>query len=469
MKRLFLKACLVLMLSLMLISCSSLSSLVRAQVEGGLPPSWIYSPQQRSGGEVAFVGKGTAPVNYNARLLAYESILRQISSYVGEDVYDMYYRELTTTNAITDFNLTIASEHTVSEGRTGFDVYLLARMNESLLSGRRTSVYNQMIEREQAIEAILEKADQAYRSNDDTGAIKQYLEATILSAEGPVSERKFETETLLDKAVSFIEALRFSLRNEVEKEARVTVYLRRKSRLLSPKVLNASINATFKARNSLSETYSDFLQFNTASDGYFLFIPYNQGLVKDGQIVFSLDLSSTIAKLEKSLSQEQVERIKEAVSTISITFPPYTITSTVSSKRILSEIQEFSLEGSLVGGEQALKVFNQELGHDDIMVKEIDLRPTDIEDQLSALQGEADLAFLGSVGVASQQQVRDRYVVVASGNVGLYDLKTGALLFDTLSVEAVGSGESRDEAQRVAFSRFGSIAAYLQSAWLFKR
>lgn len=455
----------MLLLSLMLISCSSLSPLVRAQLEG--LPSWAYSPQQRSG-EVAFVGKGTAPVSYNARLLAYEDILDQISAYVGEDVYDMYYRELTTTNAIADFNLTIASEYTVSEGRTGFGVYLLARMDEALLSGKRTSVYNQMIERERTIEAMLNTAGQAYRSNDDTGAIKQYLEAAMLSAEGPVSERKYETETLLDKAISFIEALRFSLRNPVSTEAKVTVYLRRKSRLLSPKVLNAPINATFQARNSISETYTDFLQFNTASDGYFLFVPYNQGLIKDGQIIFSLDLSSTIAKLEKTLSQEQVERVQEAVSQVSITFP-YTLTASLSGKSILCEIQEFSLEGSLISGDQALKVFNQELALDDILVQEINLKPTDTEDQLSQLKGEADLAFLGSVGVASQQQVRDHWVVVASGNVGLYDLNSGALLFDTLSLEAVGSGQTREQAQRVAFSRFGSIAAYLQSAWLFKR
>ncbi len=465
MKRPFLKASLVLLLSLMLISCSSLSSLVRAQVEG--LPSWIYSPQQRSG-EVAFVGKGTAPVNYNARLLAYESILDQISTYVGEDIYDTYYRELTTTNAITDFGLTIASEHTVSEGRVNFDVYLLARMDESLLGGKRTSVYNEMIEREQAIEALLEKADQAYRSNDDTGAIKQYLDAAIMAARNPSSEKKYESETLLAKAISFIDSLQFSLRNPVSSEARVTVYLRRKSRLLSPKVLNAAINATFQARNSLSETYSDFLQFNTASEGYFLFIPYNHGLIKDGEINFSLDLSKTIAKLEKSLSPEQVDGVKKAVSAISITFP-YTLTSTVSGKSVLSEIQEFSLEGALVNGDHALRVFIQELGLNNIMVQEINLKPIEIEDQLSQIGRDADLAFLGSVGVASQQQVQERWVVVASGNVGLYDLNNRALLFDTLSVETVGLGETRDQAQSVAFSRFGSIAAYLQSAWLFKR
>ncbi|MGH0052104.1 MAG: hypothetical protein ACQ5SW_01775 [Sphaerochaetaceae bacterium] len=465
MKRRFLVVCLALLLSLLLFSCSSLSSLVRAQVEG--LPSWIYAPQQRSG-EVAFVGKGSAPVNYNARLLAYESILEQISSYVGESIHDTYYRELTTTNAIADFNLTIVSEHIVTESRTGVDVYLLARMDEALLSGKRTSVYNQIIERERTIGALLDDADQAYRSNDDIHAIKQYLEAASLAAEGPVREKDYETSVLLDKAKTFIEALRFSLRNPELSEARVTVYLRRKSRLLSPKVLNAPIKATFQARNSLSEPYDDFLQFNTASDGYFLFIPYNQGLVKDGQVIFSLDLSQTIAKLEDTLEPDQVDSIKEAISAISITFP-YTLTSFVSGRSIVSEIQEFSLDGALLPGSFALSVFTRELGLDDIRLEQIDLNETDTEDQLETVEGKADLAFLGSVGVASQVSVRERWVVVASGNVALYDLRGGTMLYDTLAVEAVGSGETREEARDAAFSSFGSIAAYLQSAWVFKR
>ena len=70
-----------------LVSCTSFSDLVRAQVEG--LPSWVYSPQSRND-QVSFVGKGSAPLTYNARLLAYEDILRQISSYVGEDVRSAY-------------------------------------------------------------------------------------------------------------------------------------------------------------------------------------------------------------------------------------------------------------------------------------------------------------------------------------------------------------------------------------------
>ncbi|MGE4453138.1 MAG: hypothetical protein AB7D92_01275 [Sphaerochaeta sp.] len=454
-----------LFLSMLLISCSSLSSLVRAQVEG--LPSWVYSPQERSG-EVVFVGKGTNPVAYNARLLAYSSILDQISSYVGEDVSAAYYRELTTTNAIVDFNLTISSEHMVGEGRSGVEIYLLARMDEELLSSKRTSVYNEMIEREQAIDDLLERADEAYRSNDDVRAITRYLDAAIIASQGPVSDRKYEVDTLLQSARAFIESLRFSLRNPDSSEARVTVYLRRKSRLLSPKVLNAPVNATFMARNSLGETYQDFLQFNTASDGFFLFIPYNQGLLKEGEINFSLDLSSSIEKLENALLQEQVEPIKEAVSAVFISFP-YSQVSSVSGSRIVAEIQEFSLEGSLLKGSSALDVFVQELSLDDIEVEKTDLPQSDLDEQRSQLDNTLDFAFLGSVGIASQQKIQDRYVVVASGTVGLFDLKKGTLLFDTLSVEAVGSGDSREQAQNSAFSRFGSLAAYLQSAWLFKR
>ncbi len=454
-----------LFLSMLLISCSSLSSLVRAQVEG--LPSWVYSPQERSG-EVVFVGKGTNPVAYNARLLAYGSILDQISSYVGEDVSDTYYRELTTTNAIADFNLTISGEHMVGEGRSAFDVYLLARMDEELLGSKRTSVYNEMIEREQEIDELLERADEAYRSNDDVRAIIHYLDAAIIASQGPVSERKYEVDTLLESARTFIEALRFSLRNPNSGEARVTVYLRRKSRLLSPKVLNAPIIATFVARNSLGETYQDFLQFNTASDGFFLFVPYNQGLLKDGEITFSLDLSFSIQKLENALLQEQVDPIKNAVSAVFISFP-YSQISSVSGNSMVAEIQEFSLEGSLLEGSSALDTFIQELSLDDIEVEKTNLSQTDLEEQRNQLDSSLDFAFLGSVGVASQQKIQDHYVVVASGNVGLFDLKRGVLLFDTLSVEAVGSGKTSEQARDIAFSRFGSLAAYLQSAWLFKR
>ncbi len=465
MRRRFLPLLFALLLSALLVSCSSLSDLVRAQVEG--LPSWVYSPQQRSG-EIVYVGQGSSSVAYNARLLAYEDILKQIADYVGEDVHDTYYRELTTTNAIADLGLTIASEHTSTTGRLDYSVYLLARMDATLLSSKRTSVYNEMISRDAQIEEIVQNADQSYRSNNDTVAIEQYLKAAILASQGPVGERKHEVSYLLDKAQGFIEALRFSLRNPDSTKARVTVLLRRRSRLLSPRVLNANIYASFQARNSLGRSYIDSLQFNSATDGNVSFIPYNQGLIKSGSVAFTLNLDEIVSELKANVSAEQVAPIEDAIQACTISFP-YTIVPAFSNMNKIAEIQEFSLAGELLPGSDALQVFTQEFLFDTVSVQAVALEKTDTEEQIQEIGNQADLAFLGSVGVASQQQIGDKWVVVASGSVQLHNLKTGNILYDTLPVEAVGSAPTLDEARSTAFTRFGSIAAYLQSTWLFKQ
>jgi hypothetical protein len=86
-------------------------------------------------------------------------------------VHDAYYRELTTTNAIADFKLSISNEYERSEGRSQNQIYLLARLDANLLAGKRTSVYNEMLKRDASIEELLKEADKAYRANDDTTTI----------------------------------------------------------------------------------------------------------------------------------------------------------------------------------------------------------------------------------------------------------------------------------------------------------
>ncbi|NCC65883.1 MAG: hypothetical protein EOM15_14650, partial [Spirochaetia bacterium] len=67
----------LLFICIFLVSCTSFTDLVRAQVEG--LPSWIYAPAQRNG-EISYVGKGSEAFAYNARLRSYEHILTQIST-----------------------------------------------------------------------------------------------------------------------------------------------------------------------------------------------------------------------------------------------------------------------------------------------------------------------------------------------------------------------------------------------------
>ena len=457
-----------LLISLMLTSCSSLSDLVRSQVEG--LPSWVYSPQTRSD-EVAFVGQGSAAVAYNARLLAYEAILKQISEYVGEDVHNAYYRELTTTNAIADLKLTISSEYERTEGRSQNQVYLLARLDAGLLAGKRTSVYNEILKRDADIEELLKQADRSYRANDDTTTIRLYLEAAILAAQGPVNVKKHELPYLLEKAQTFISSLRLSLRDADPSKATVNVYVRRKRRLLSPKVLKASVTATFQARNSLGRSYTDFLQFNTAGDGFFSFVPYNQGLHKSGEVVFSLDFTDLRNRITSLLDAQDIAPILSAMDECHIEFP-YSIASPVDGRTVVAQIQAFNQQGALLSQGGAQEAFNEELALDGIAVQQVFLGSVELEEQLAQLKNlypQGALAFLGTVGVVTNQQIRDKQVVVASGRVRIHDLETQSVLYDTDEVEAVASGATLLEAREEAFRRFGSMASYLVRDFLFKR
>ncbi|MDD4574030.1 MAG: hypothetical protein PHR69_07430, partial [Sphaerochaeta sp.] len=65
----------------LLSSCTSFSNLVRSQVEG--IPSWVYNPVVSSN-RTAFVGKGNTQLLFNAKLMAYEDILKQVSDFIGE-------------------------------------------------------------------------------------------------------------------------------------------------------------------------------------------------------------------------------------------------------------------------------------------------------------------------------------------------------------------------------------------------
>lgn len=450
----------------LLVSCTSFSDLVRAQVEG--LPSWVYSPQNRSD-QVSFVGKGSAPLVYNARLLAYEDILQQISTYIGENVRATYYRELTTTNAIADFGLTISNEYERGEQRS-YQVFLLARLNQTLLANRRSIVAEQILKRDAAIEALVRSADQAYRANDDTQAIRLYLEAAILASEGPVNVKRHEAAELALKAQAFIEALRFSFRNEQPNTATVDVYLRRKSRLLAPKVLNARVNGSFEARNSLGRNYTDFLQFNTSINGFFPFVPYNQGLLKEGQVTFRVDFSDLVPKLSSSLAPELLTPILSAMEKATISFP-YALKMRYADLILPSSIQEFSIEGVLLPGSAALSSFSLELELDGVATEELTLTTADLEEQVGEIRSrlpKAKQAILGTVGVATQERVRADWVVVVSGQVVLYDLNPLKVVYDSQEVEAVASGATFEEARDEAFRRFGSIARYMVGAYMFR-
>lgn len=455
----FVLAVALLVLSLFF-SCTSLSNLVRSQVEG--LPSWVYSPIASSN-KTAFVGKGNTQVLFNAKLLAYEDILDQLSEFIGEPVQDIYYRELTTTDSIKAFGLDIVNEYSKTDPRSPAQFYLLANADTQKLESRRTSVYNAVLNRDKDIEALISKADSAYRANNDIEAINLYFEAALVASEGQVTSKKHEVDALLAKSITFINALRFSFSKSDPLQATATVQLRRKSRLLSPKVLNAPIIAQFDAKNSLGQSYADSLLFNTASGGVIQFVPYNYGLVGKGSIRFSVDFTSSLARLKQHIPQENLAPLEEALAKHGIDFP-YSLISDFAKKSIVADIREYEYTGTLRNTKEALSTFLDLYDSRGIPMKPMALseeEETEIYREVRLKAPGTNLIVNGKAGVVGETSIGDQSVVVVTGSVQLWDMDKGVLLSDTLEVEAVAFSPLAEDAKREAFHRFGQISSSL--------
>ena len=441
-------------------SCTSLSNLVRSQVEG--LPSWVYTPVTSSS-RTAFVGKGNTQVLFNAKLMAYEDILNQLSGFVGEPVQGTYYRELTTTDAIEAFGLNIVNEYSKTDPRSPSQFYLLATADTAKLESKRTSVYNAVLKRDKEIATLIRSADSAYRANNDIKAILLYFDAALIASEGPVTSKKYEVDALLAKSITFINALRFSLSKSDPIKATATVQLRRKSRLLSPKVLNAPIVAQFEALNSLGKSYSDSLLFNTASDGIIQFVPYNYGLVGKGTIRFAVDFSSSLAKLEQNISQEAFAPLQEALDKHGIDFT-YSLISAFAPKKIVADIREYEYTGALRNTKDALSAFLDLYDSRGVAISPLAIaqeEESEIYDEVRLKAPGTNLVLKGKAGIVDETKIGKQHVVVVTGSVQLWDMDKNMLLSDTLEVEAVAFASLAEDAKKKAFSRFGQISSSL--------
>ncbi len=441
-------------------SCTSLSNLVRSQVEG--LPSWVYNPVASSNRTV-FVGKGNTQVLFNAKLMAYEDILNQLSEFVGESVQGTYYRELTTTDAIEAFGLNIVNEYSKTDPRSPSQFYLLANADTAKLESKRTSVYNAVLKRDKDIEALIREADSAYRANNDTKAIMLYFDAALIASEGQVSSKRHEVDALLAKSITFINALRFSLSKSDPLQATATVQLRRKSRLLSPKVLNAPVVAQFDAQNSLGKNYADSLLFNTASEGIIQFYPYNYGLIGAGTIRFSVDFSSALGALKEKIPQQSLAPLEVALQDHGLDYA-YSLISAYAAKNIVADIREYEYTGTLRKNQEALSAFLDLYDSRGVTIKAVHLtqeEENELFEEVRLLAPGTHLVVNGKAGVVGETKIGDQNVVVVTGSVQLWDMNKLILLSDTLEVEAVAYSPLAEDAKEKAFRRFGQISSSL--------
>src|SRR5690554_4179095 len=219
---------LFLFIPLLLISCTTVKD--QPVVE---PPAWDTSASG-VGSRLIFSGEDSSG-SYQG---AYRSLFTSLEQSIGFSLEEAYFTELLETDAIAAFGLVITNKHQREGG-----AFLQARADEQVVNQVRVNFLKERSARDEKIEALIQEANLAYKSNDDTTTIARYLEAALIAEGGSVSQKNHEADRLLEEAIGYIEALRFAFTRSDSSTARTTVTLRRQARLLAPRVLNAPITA----------------------------------------------------------------------------------------------------------------------------------------------------------------------------------------------------------------------------------
>lgn len=445
------KAGITVLCLLLLCSCVDFQTLVKTGLQG--VPLWVSQPDVRSGKET-FVGQGTDSNPFNARLEAMHSILEQISSSVGEDVQERYYREFTTTDAIAELGVTVVREARVEE-----ITYLMAEGDAKALAAQRTDLVNKRNAQDALIASLLSQTDQAYRDNQDVQAIQYGLDALYAAVTEPSS---YDADTLLKRSLKYIDAIRFRLSSVDPAHATATVRVDRKRLLFSPKVRNAPIAARFLSENLQEGRFEDRLLFNSGSGGIFQFHPYISSIINAGEISFVIDIQDRLEKLKPVLSADVYQSLVDAVEAHSVSFS-YAFVSPYASHPMVVNIQEYSIDGTLLDRHEVQDKMVSYLTTKGI-TSLIDTSTTndgvDLAKEIRARYPDSPYLLYGTVGVVEYPMVGQTRLVVASGQMRLYDLATGNVVIDTTEIKATG------EDQESAFSQIAAVAASFFSEYL---
>lgn len=453
----------LLLLCFSLSSCSSIESLIRSSLED--KPIWVYEPNVNRD-QIAFVGTGEAPSKALAELKSYESILQQISRYIGKDVSKEFITELSERESIERYQLKITRVF-IKEGDSSQVIHHLAVAEKALIDNDRSELLVEIEEKTNKIKELQNEASSLLRKDQDVDSAIKYLEIAEL-ASSIINETGLQFYK--DAVKRFFTVIEKMTINYLSQESTSTSFLfqaKRGTRSLSTKIVQVPLQVSFIAENARQEVYIDTKTIFTDSDGKASFVNTNPSMLTRGELSIQLDISPFSPYLEY-LDDLEKARLNEFVinSTIKV---PYNRPTSITQPRVLLSIGEYSLKGELLESSYTEDVLSASLQKRGIKTEPIDISLEDDEEFFNTLittYKNGPLIF-GKSGITTITQVRDGYAVTVLGEISLYELPSVESDKSTDQVKAVGMGDSIEEATKQAFSQFGTISYSLLHRLLY--
>lgn len=468
-KKLSRKKIILIMLFLAIVmfqGCSSLSSLVRSNVEG--VPVWVYEPQVGRD-QMAFVGKGVGGTEGIARQDAIESVLNQLGTYIGEEIDESSVRQLATESRIERFNMRLTQEFSLRV-RSQTEYYLLVVADKELLEQAKSDALQILEEQQARIDALERQAAAAFRGNRDLEAALNYFEAAMIASKIESDRGETQYKSFLIQIERILTRITMEFVRSDGSIPSATIMMRRGTGRLAPRVQKAPMIASFMAIDGVGNPYEDQESFFTNEEGQNTYSPGNPGLVGNGTLVFSIDLESALSAFEL-VDTDFAQRMRTIIMEKSISLN-YQRISRLSSLGIVGAVMEYSLQGELLTSAYAHNTFLSYYAGNGVniisAIQYADVDDDDFYDSIRQRFPQAQILVIGRVGISNTAITGEEHTVSVSGEISLIRMPAFTSIRSTGPVTAIGRGVSMEEATAKAFSQFGQIGASLL-AWEFYR
>ncbi|MFA5570321.1 MAG: hypothetical protein WC990_02630 [Sphaerochaetaceae bacterium] len=449
---------LVLLIIVMVSSCSSLSVWVKSNIEG--VPSWVYEQQDKKN-QISFVGIGSGTNATRTRLLAYESILTQISDFIGDDVSDRHIGQLSSTNAIDEYRLKVTREF-VKEDEHSHTLYLLAVADRSLLEQERSSASVFILEAQKRIDNLFLDAARLYRENKDMKAFSAYIEIALLASTLPSDSGDSYRDDALNRASSILNSMTLSVSEGDPSLASTQITLRRKGRTFSPRVKEATILVQPIARDGLGSYYKDHQYVITDNNGQIQFVTNNPTIISEGVIDVYLSIEKELSQLA-TIDPQKAKEFKERVDAKMEQFS-YKRSSIVQRGPMGVYVREFSEQGDQLSTLYAQSAIVKALESDHISTKEDTTHVVDEDNLISSLREmfpTSQYVLYGSVGQTLQLETQVGDTVTVLGEVSLIHLPTGRVVGTTSRFQTNARAIGMEKARSHVLTQFGNQAFFL--------
>ncbi len=337
---------------------------------------------------------------------------------------DYYYKPL---------NIQIENRYYKNIINGGFIVYYLFSYDNDLFA-LNTNKFNKFEEDVlNQINSLEKESNILYRSNKDLDSIKLLIELYIYSMD---NGKNIIANQILDIILSRVSAINIRI---IPENDNLKIFLYREERFIDPKVINASIIASY---NNVDLNFNNYLnqeKLIANKDNSYNFNINNKKINDKGLIIFKINLYEELLLLKQ---KGYITAANLLDKNINETIYSYSKTSDFSNKTIYLKIVENDVNQSPL--DSVTKEFFIEKMND--MNSQVIIN-NDIEiENLSQYSNIGDYLFLFRAEIVEKQNLYKPYAF-SHGSLEVYDLETEEQIFDSTLVDSLSISDTMEESE----------------------